>query len=44
MPRTDSDISASKIIANIDDEEYFKNNTPKEIHSMYNKIKNTYKE
>lgn len=42
MPRTDDDISASKIIANIEDEEFFKKNTPKAIHSLYNKIKGIY--
>jgi len=42
MPRTDSDISASKVIENIDDEEFFKKNTPKELHSMYNEIKKAY--
>jgi glycerol-3-phosphate cytidylyltransferase-like family protein len=44
MPRTDDDISASKIIANIGDEEFFKKNTPKAIHDMYNKIKEKYNE
>ena len=42
MPRTDDDISASKIIENIDDQEFFEANTPKEIHSMYSKIKKAY--
>jgi len=42
LPRTDDDISASKIIENINDEEFFKKNTPKEIHSMYQEIKKTY--
>lgn len=42
MPRTDSDISASKIIEFLDDEKYFKRNTPKQIHSMYDKLKLTY--
>lgn len=44
MPRTDDDISASKVIANIDDEEYFKKNTPSALHSMYNQIKKVYGE
>jgi hypothetical protein len=44
IQRNDSDISASKVIAQLDDEEYFMKNTPKEIHSMYNEIKNTYKD
>ena len=43
IPRTNDDISATKIIENIDDEDYFKKNTPKEIHSLYNKLKNYYK-
>jgi glycerol-3-phosphate cytidylyltransferase-like family protein len=42
MPRTDNDISASKVIANIDDEEFFKKNTPNELHSMYDEIKKVY--
>lgn len=43
LPRTDNDISASKIIANIDDREFFEANTPKELHSMYEEIKKAYK-
>lgn len=39
IPRTNDDISATKIIDKINDEQYFKQNTPKEIHSMYEKIK-----
>lgn len=42
MPRTDDDISASKVIDNIEDESFFKKSTPKEIHSLYNKIKSVY--
>jgi len=42
MIRTDSDISASKVIENLKDEDYFKKNTPKEIHSMYDEIKRAY--
>jgi phosphopantetheine adenylyltransferase len=42
IPRVDEDISASKVIENINDEKYFKNNTPKAIHSMYNEIKAAY--
>jgi len=42
MQRTDSDISASKVIENINDETYFKQNTPKEIHSMYEEIRGNY--
>jgi len=43
IPRVDEDISASKVISKIDDEKYFIKNTPKEIHSMYNEIINTFK-
>jgi len=43
IKRNDEDISATKVIANLDDESYFKKNTPKEIHSMYNEIVETYK-
>lgn len=42
LPRTNADISASKMIANIGDEEFFKANSPTELHSMYNKIKKAY--
>lgn len=42
-PRVDSDISASKIIANIHDEDYFKKNTPKQIHNLYNELVKSYK-
>ena len=42
LPRTDDDISASKVIANIDDEEFFKKNTPPALHSMYDEIKDAY--
>jgi len=42
MPRVDTDISASKVIENINDEKYFKASTPKEIHSMYEEIRSTY--
>lgn len=31
-------VSASEVIKNLDDFEYFKKNTPKEIHIMYNEI------
>jgi hypothetical protein len=43
IPRTDEDISASKVINEIEDEKYFKKNTPKEIHSLYNEILEAYK-
>lgn len=42
LPRTDSDISASKVIAEINNEEFFKQNTPAEIHSLYDEIKKAY--
>ena len=41
--RNDSAISATKVIANIDNEKFFKENTPKEIHDMYDLILKTYK-
>ena len=44
IKRHDSDISATKIIGKISDEEYFQNNVPKELHGMYNKIKETYED
>jgi hypothetical protein len=43
IPRTGDDISASKIIEKIDDEDYFKKNTPKEIHNLYENLKKVYK-
>ena len=42
MYRTDSDISASKVIANLEDEKFFKTNTPKAIHPMYDELKSAY--
>lgn len=42
LPRTDSDISASKVIAEINDKEFFTKNTPTEIHSLYDDIKKAY--
>lgn len=42
MVRTDDDISASKVIANIDDHDFFERNTPQEIHRMYDRIKAAY--
>ena len=44
LPRTDDDISASKIIANIDDRKFFEANTPKELHAMYEEIKKAYED
>jgi len=42
IPRTNEDISATKVIAKIDDEKYFKKNTPKEIHKLYQEILKVY--
>ena len=42
-PRNSSDISATKIIENIDNFLFFKRNTPKEIHSLYDEIKENFK-
>jgi len=44
MTRSDSDISASKVIDNIDDKQYFIANTPKQIHDMYDEIRAAYKD
>ena len=42
LVRTDEDISATKVIANINNEKYFKQNTPKEIHFLYSDIMKEY--
>lgn len=42
-PRTGADISATKVIENIDNYAYFCMKTPKEIHSMYSEIKSAFK-
>ena len=42
IKRTDEDISATKIITKINDEKYFKENTPKEIHSLYKELVKVY--
>ena len=42
LVRTDEDISATKVIANINNEKYFKQNTPKEIHFLYSDILKVY--
>lgn len=42
LVRTDDDISATKVIANINNEKYFKQNTPKEIHFLYSDILKAY--
>src|SRR5574344_2613456 len=40
--RADEDISATKVIANLNDQTFFEKNTPKAIHSMYNKYVSSY--
>ena len=42
LVRTDDDISATKVITNINNEKYFKQNTPKEIHFLYSDILKEY--
>ena len=42
MPRTASDISATKVIENLSDETFFKKNTPKQIHDLYPRIVKQY--
>lgn len=42
IPRSDFDISASKVIENIQNEKYFIENTPREIWKMYPEILKTY--
>lgn len=42
LPRTNNDISASKVIENIHDKEFFLKNTPKEIHNMYDELLKVY--
>lgn len=42
MHRTEDDISATKILENIYDKNYFLENTPKEIHNLYESIMETY--
>lgn len=44
IKRSDADISASKVIANIQDEKFFYGNTPDSIHKLYETIKSTYEE
>ena len=39
MNRTGNDISATKIVNNINNYEYFKENTPRQIHQFYDEIK-----
>lgn len=41
-PRTDDDISATKIIANLDDYKYFKENTPKCVWPFYEEYVKVY--
>ncbi len=42
IPRNDEDISATKIIENIEDKEYFKENTHKKLWPMYEELKELY--
>lgn len=42
--RADEDISATKVIANLNDQTFFEKNTPKAIHPMYNKYVGAYSE
>lgn len=42
MYRTDNDISASKVIANIDDRKFFDKNVPNAIKPMYDELKSIY--
>ena len=42
-PRTEEDISATKIIENIDNYAYFCMKTPKEIHKLYDEIRKVFK-
>ena len=42
LVRTDEEISATQVIANINNEKYFKQNTPKEIHFLYSDILKAY--
>ena len=42
VPRTDEDISASKVIENLDNYAYFCLKTPKQIHKLYKEIKNVF--
>lgn len=42
--RGDEDISATKVIANLNDQTFFEKNTPTAIHSMYNEYVQNYSE
>ena len=42
LQRDNSSISATKVIENISDFSFFKKNTPKEIHNLYEEILKTY--
>lgn len=44
IPRTDGDISATKVIENLEDYEYFKKNTPKCSWKFYEEYLKAYKE
>ena len=39
LQRKETDISASKVLENIDDEGHFRKHTPKAIHGLYGEIK-----
>lgn len=40
--RTESDISATKMIENLNDKNFFEKNTPKELHDLYDEYKKAY--
>ena len=42
MYRTNDDISASKVIANIDDKKFFDKNVPAAVRPMYDELKAVY--
>lgn len=42
MKRTNNDISATKVIENISDFDFFKKNTPSQIHGLYDKLLKMY--
>lgn len=42
LQRDDSDISASKVIENIEDQSFFTNSTPEAIHPYYDSLKDMY--
>ena len=42
IERSNADISATKVIENLEDYTFFKNNTPKTVHALYAKYKEAY--